>query len=128
MQITPNLIVQSIERALPFYEKLGFTKTVEVKHPPDATEGPLGFVILNHGETQLMMQSRDSIAADVAGLEKDSYRAMLYVHVDALAPIRDALASWPKVVPERTTFYGAREIIVRDTDGNVLAFAERVAS
>jgi len=127
MQITPNLLVESIERALPFYEKLGFVKTVEVRHPPDATHGPLGFVILAHGETQLMMQSRDSIAADVAGLEKDAYRTMLYVHVDALAPVREALASWPKVVPERTTFYGAREIIVRDVDGNVLAFASREA-
>jgi hypothetical protein len=30
-------------------------------------------------------------------------------------------------VPERTTFYGAREIIVRDPSGNVLAFAAHEA-
>ena len=119
-QITPNLIVDSIEAALPFYEKLGFVKSVEVPH-----ESHLGFVILKHGPTELMMQSRASIAADVAGLEKDAYRVMLYVHVDSLAPIRAALGAWPLVVPERTTFYGARELIVRDTAGNVLAFAER---
>lgn len=119
-QITPNLIVESIEDALPFYVRLGFAKEVEVPH-----EGKLGFVILKHGGAELMMQSRASIAADVAGLEKDAYRAMIYVRVAALAPIRDALTSWPKVVPERTTFYGAREIIVRDPAGNVLAFASR---
>jgi hypothetical protein len=28
------------------------------------------------------------------------------------------------VVPERTTFYGARELIVRDPAGNVVFFAE----
>ncbi len=121
-QITANLVVDSIEAALPFYEKLGFVKEVEVPH-----EGKLGFVILKHGLTELMLQSRASIAADVAGLEKDTYRVMLYVHVDSLAPIREALGAWPKVVPERTTFYGAREIIVRDASGNVLAFAERAA-
>jgi len=122
-EIVPNLVVDSIEAALPFYAKLGFTKKVEVPHPPTNTGGALGFVILAHGDTELMMQSRASIAADVAGLEKDAYRAMLYVRVDSLAPIREALGSWPRVVPERTTFYGAREIIVRDTSGNVLAFA-----
>jgi len=117
-KITANLVVDSIEDVLPFYEKVGFTKTVEVPH-----EGRLGFVVLVHGETELMMQSRASIAADVAGLEKDAYRVMLYIDVPALEPIRVALKSWPKVVPERTTFYGAREIIVRDPAGNVVAFA-----
>lgn len=119
-QITANLVVDSIEACLPFYEKLGFKRQVEVPH-----EGHLGFVILVHGATELMLQSRASIAADVAGLEKDAYRVMLYVQVDALAPIREALAEWPKIVPERTTFYGAREILVRDPSGNVLAFASR---
>lgn len=118
VSITANLLVDSIEDALPFYEKVGFTKKVEVPH-----EGRLGFVILEQGATELMLQSRASMAADVAGLEKDAYRTMLYVTVEALAPIRAALEDWPKLVPERTTFYGAREIIVRDPAGNVLAFA-----
>lgn len=117
-RITTNLVVESIEAMLPFYEKLGFVRKVEVPH-----EGALGFVILEHGEVELMMQSRASIAADIAGLEKDAFRAMLYVTVDDLAPIRAALGDGPRVVPERTTFYGAREIIVRDPAGNVVAFA-----
>lgn len=118
-QITTNLVVDSIETMLPFYEKLGFVRKAEVPH-----EGRLGFVILEHGSVvELMMQTRASIAADVAGLEKDAYRAMLYVTVDSLAPVRDALGEWPRIVPERTTFYGAREIIVRDPAGNVVAFA-----
>ncbi len=122
--IVANLIVSSIEECLPFYLRLGFEKSVGVPHPPDAGEGALlGFVILKHGAVELMMQTRDSIAADVAGLEKDAYRTALYVRVDSLAPIRSALEGWPRVVPERTTFYGAREIIVRDPAGNVLSFA-----
>ena len=72
-----------------------------------------------------MMQSRASVAADIAGLDPDGFRAALYIEVDQLAPIRKALEAWPLVVPERTTFYGAREIIVRDPAGNVLAFASR---
>jgi hypothetical protein len=72
-----------------------------------------------------MLQSRASVAADVAGVDPDGFRAALYIEVDQLAPIRKALAGWPPVVPERTTFYGAREIIVRDPAGNLISFASR---
>ena len=120
-KLTPNLIVDRIEDCLPFYvERLGFAQTVEVPH-----EGKLGFVILKRGDLELMLQSRASVAADVAGLDPDGFRAALYIEVDKLAPIRKALNGWPRVIPERTTFYGAREIIVRDPAGNVVTFASR---
>jgi len=119
--IVANLIVASIEACLPFYvDRLGFTKTVEVPH-----EGGLGFAILKRGELELMLQSRASLAADIAGLGAEPFRAALYIEVDKLAPIRKALTGWPLVIPERTTFYGAREIIVRDPANNVVAFASR---
>jgi catechol 2,3-dioxygenase-like lactoylglutathione lyase family enzyme len=119
--IVSNLIVPSIEDCLPFYvDRLGFEKTVEVPHGDK-----LGFVILKRGALELMMQSRASVAEDIAGLGKDSFRAALYIETDKLAPIRKALGDWPRVIPERTTFYGAREIIVRDPAGNVVAFASR---
>jgi catechol 2,3-dioxygenase-like lactoylglutathione lyase family enzyme len=122
--IVSNLIVESIEACLAFYvERLGFTRTVEVPH-----DGVLGFVILKRGELELMLQSRASLASDIAGLEVGGFRAALYIEVDELAPIRKALDGWPRVVPERTTFYGAREIIVRDPAGNVVAFASREAA
>jgi catechol 2,3-dioxygenase-like lactoylglutathione lyase family enzyme len=119
--IVSNLIVESIEACLAFYvERLGFTRTVEVPHG-DA----LGFVILKRGELELMLQSSASLASDLAGVEPTGFRAALYVEVDELAPIRKALTGWPLVVPERTTFYGAREIIVRDPAGNLVSFASR---
>jgi len=119
--IVANLIVPSIEDCLPFYvERLGFTRTVDVPH-----DGVLGFVILKRGPVELMLQTRASVEADIAGLDPAGFRAALYIEVDQLAPIRAALDGWPRVVPERTTFYGVREIIVRDPAGNVLAFASR---
>jgi len=119
--ITSNLIVESIEDCLPFYvERLGFTQTVDVPHG-----GRLGFVILKLGEVELMLQSRASLADDIAGVAGDAFRAALYIDVPSLAPIRKALAGWPLVVPERTTFYGARELIVRDPAGNLVAFSSR---
>jgi len=119
--IVCNLIVETIEACLPFWvDRLGFEKTVDVPH-----DGALGFVILKRGAVELMLQSRASLAADIAGTGGDEFRAALYIDVEALAPIRKALEGWPLVVPERTTFYGAREIIVRDPAGNLVAFASR---
>ena len=119
--ITANLIVESIEDCLPFWgERLGFARTVEVPHGDK-----IGFVILKHGDTELMLQSRASIADDVAGLGGETFRSTLYIEVAQLAPIRKALTGWARVVPERSTPYGAREIIVRDPAGNVVLFSSR---
>ncbi len=118
MQVTANLIVDEIEPCLPFWvERLGFQKSVEVPH-----EGRLGFVILKLGAAELMLQTRASIADDVAPFGEGHYRSLLYIRVDDLAPIRKALNDYPLVVPERTTFYGARELIVKDPAGNGVCF------
>ncbi len=118
MKITSNLIVDRIEDSLPFWTKLGFGKKVEM---PEGDR--LGFVILVRDDVELMLQSRASVAKDVPPLADTASRSTLYIEVDDLAPIRDALAGVKPVVPERTTSYGAREIIVRDPAGNAVFFA-----
>ena len=118
-QITTNLIVDAIEECLPFWvDRLGFDKTVEV---PEGDR--LGFVILKHGAVEVMLQSRASMEKDIPPVAEGPHRSFLYVHLGDLAAILTALSGWPLVVPERTTFYGAREIIVRDPAGNVVAFS-----
>lgn len=121
MKLTANLIVPSIEACLPFYvDRLGFTRQFDVPH-----DGALGFVSLARDGAELMLQSQASLAADIANVEPVGFRAALYLEVDQLEPLREALAGWPRVVPERTTFYGAREIIVRDPAGNLVCVASR---
>jgi uncharacterized glyoxalase superfamily protein PhnB len=116
MKLTPNLIVDSIEECLPFWcKRIGFEKTVEM---PEGDR--LGFVILKRGDLELMLQSRASLKKDVA--EISGGPAVLYFEVPDLAPIRTALEGWPLVTPERTTPYGAREIIVKDPAGNAVFF------
>jgi uncharacterized glyoxalase superfamily protein PhnB len=118
-KLTPNLIVDSIEDCLPFWvDRLGFARTTEV--PGD---GRLAFVILQRGTVELMLQSRASLHEDVARLADGPHRAVLYLEVEDLAPIRTALEGWPPVIPERTTFYGTREIIVEDPAGHAVFFS-----
>ena len=119
-KLTPVLVVESIEECLPFWVgKVGFTKGVEVPHGDK-----LGFVLLNHGPVELMLQSRASVRADVPALAREIGKAALFIEVLDLAPLRKALAGAPKTFEERTTFYGAREIGVRDPDGQCVTFAQ----
>ena len=118
-KLTPNLIVPSIEASLPFWvDRLGFEKTVEV---PEGDH--IGFVILRRGKVELMLQSVASARKDVAPIAEGPHRAVLYFEVEDLAAVRTALKGWPEVAPERTTPYGAREIIVSDPAGHVVFFA-----
>ena len=118
-KLTPVLVVESIERCLPFWcDRPGFTKTTEVPH-----EGHLGFVILANGSTELMLQSRASVAADVPGIAGEAFRTALFVEVEDLAPVRAAIAGLEPFLAERTTVYGAREIGVRDPEGNPVILA-----
>jgi uncharacterized glyoxalase superfamily protein PhnB len=122
-KITPVLIVESIEKNLPFWcERLGFARQVEVPHG-----SVLGFVILVRGSVEVMLQSRASVRDDIEALASDSYRSALYIEVEDLAPIRVATKGLKTLFEERTTFYGAREIGVRDPEGNAVLFAEAAA-
>jgi len=122
MKITPVLVVPSVEAVLPVYEALGFTRTVEVPHG-DA----LGFVTLNNGDLELMVQSVDSVRADEPrALEGGGTpRTQLFVEVPSLD---EAVAKLPAgtdvFVERRTTFYGATETFLRDAAGNVIVLAQ----
>lgn len=124
-KLTPVLVVERIEPCLRLWiDGLGFEKGPEVMEPDGKA---LGFVILQRGAVEVMYQSRASVAADIPALAKTAGATTLYVEVDDLARVRAAIAGLPVVVPERTTFYGAREIGVREPGGHVVLFAQFTA-
>lgn len=121
-RITPVLYVKEIEPCLKFWSnRLGFQKTVEV---PDGDR--LGFVILQKGDLEIMYQSFASAAKDAPAIAKDieGGRKFLYLEVDKLDPFINAMKGANVVLPVRTTFYGAKEIGVKDPAGHVIVFAE----
>ena len=120
MKITPLIYAPAIEPELKFWvDQLGFTKTVEV---PEGDK--LGFVILVNGTAELMIQSTASIAKDIpAMVDLARPSACLYIEVSDFDDLLKRVASVPVVVPVRTTFYGMKEIGVRDPGGNIVLFA-----
>ncbi len=124
MKVTPVLIVDSIEKSLPFWvDRLGFGKTAEV---PEG--GVLGFVMLAKAGAELMLQSRDSVDKDVPGVlgKATGDGVGLFVVVDDFEDVKRRLAGYPVTVPERTTFYGMREFGVREPGGHFVVFAAPV--
>jgi uncharacterized glyoxalase superfamily protein PhnB len=120
-KITPILFVGKIEPVLPFWtQHLGFVKTVEV---PDGDH--LAFVALQQGSAEVMYQSYASADKDLPAISSAvrQGRTFLYLEVDDLAPIRAAIRGMEIYLPERTTFYGSREIGVKDSAGHFITFA-----
>src|SRR5256885_10960984 len=120
-KLTPVLFVEKIESVLPFWaEHLGFIKTVEV---PDGDK--LAFVILQQGSAEVMYQSFASVDKDLPAIANDIRKGptFLYLEVDDLAPIKAAIIGMDIYMPERTTFYGSREIGIKDPAGHFITFA-----
>jgi uncharacterized glyoxalase superfamily protein PhnB len=125
-KLTPVLFVEKIEPVLAFWtEHLGFIKTVEV---PEGKH--LGFVILQQGSVEVMYQSYSSVEKDMPAISPDVRKGptFLYIEVENLDELKPALQSADVYMPERNTFYGAREIGVRDPAGHFLTFAQMSAA
>ena len=121
-RITPVLYANELEPCVQFWvERLGFQKTVEV---PDGNR--LGFVILQKGNLEIMYQSFASAEKDAPALARDisGGRTFLYVEVDRIDDAIAAMKGANLVLPLRTTFYGAREIGVKDPADHMIVFAE----
>lgn len=118
LDVTPLHIVDAIEPALPFWtERLGYTVVASVPH-----EDALGFALLVRDGSQIMLQTRKSVAADVPALASE--HSALYVDVASLAEATAAVQGAEIVLPERTTFYGAKELWIRDPAGIVIGLSE----
>jgi uncharacterized glyoxalase superfamily protein PhnB len=121
-KLTPILFVKAIEPVLPFWiDRLGLQKTIEV---PEGDR--LGFVILQRGNIELMYQTYDSVDRDMPelGSAVRKQAGFLYVEVENLEAIKRAVQDAEVYMTERTTFYGAREIGVKDPAGHFITFAQ----
>lgn len=125
-RITPVLLVSEIEPQLHFWvDRLGFAKTIEV---PDANK--LAFVAFQKDSTEVMYQTYASVEHDAPPTMAAAARkgpTYLYIEVDNLDSVLAAMKDVPKVMPERTAFYGMREFAVADPAGHFITFAQPVA-
>ena len=86
----------------------------------------LAFTILQQGTAEVMYQSYASVEKDMPAILADVRKgpSFLYLEVDDLQTIKGAVKGAETYMPERTTFYGAREIGVKDPAGHFITFAQ----
>ena len=125
MKLTPVLVVEEIEKSLPFWvNRMGFAKTVEV---PEGNR--LGFVILARDGVEVMLQTVESVRKDEPKfLPPAGSRTALFIEVEDFGDVCKRLEGYPIAMAERKTFYGMVEIGVFEPNGNVVVFAARVAA
>ena len=120
-KLAPVIMVDAVEPCIPFWERLGFTKTAEV---PEGDR--LGFVILARDGVEVMYQSHESVQKDASGLvpRAHGHGAGFFIEVSDIESVVRALEGVDVVVPRRQTFYGMDEIGVREPGGHIVMFAQ----
>lgn len=120
-RLTPVLYVHEIEPCLDLWvNRLGFKKAMEV---PEGAK--LGFVGLTKGKYEVMYQTLASVATDVpAFASRAAGETNLFIEVEDIDAIEQAVKGMPLAVPRRKTFYGSTEVGVKDPAGNVVLFAQ----
>ena len=121
-KITPILFAEEIEPCLQFWiERIGFEKTIDV---PEGSK--LSFAILQKGAVELMYQTYASAEKDITTISSEVRKgpSFLYVEVDHLDEVISALNGVEVAMAVRTTFYGAKEIGIKDPAGHVVIFAQ----
>ena len=118
--LTPVIFVDRIEPCLGFWEAVGFKRTMDVP-------GDDGFVFaaVAQGGVEVMYQTYASLAEDLPALAEVKFGpANFFIRLSDLNAIKPTIEAGDVVVPERKTFYGAREIVVRAPCGTLVTFAE----
>lgn len=124
-KLTPVLTVKSIEESLTFWvDKLAFTVTAEM---PEGDK--LGFVILQKGGVEVMLQTPTLAAEDLQAMTMKFQEgpAQLFIEVDDLDVVIEQLKDLPIVLGPRTMFYGMKEAGYIEPGGHFCMFAQRVA-
>jgi lactoylglutathione lyase len=124
--VTPNLLVQNIERSTSFYrDVLGFQIKQTV---PDTS--PFVFVWLERDGVPVFLNDPKAVEEDLRSIADRSFGGTVTMYfviqgVDALHA--DVATKVEVVMPLKTQFYGMREFAIEDPDGHLLTFAERVS-
>jgi uncharacterized glyoxalase superfamily protein PhnB len=124
-RITPNLLVASVERSLAFYvDTLGFERGMTV---PDAS--PFAFASVTSGPVEIFFNDAAGAVKEYPGFagQPIGCTGTLFVEMQGVDALHDRITAGVTVVmPIETKFYGMREFAIKDPDGYVITFAERV--
>jgi lactoylglutathione lyase len=123
-KLTPNLLVENVERSLAFYiDVLGFARGMTV---PDAS--PFVFAQVTNGSVEIFFNDAKGAVEEYPTLGGRSLgmTGTLFIEVRGIHALHDRLKDRvPIVMPFVTQWYGMMEFAIADPDGYVITFAQR---
>lgn len=122
-KLTPNLMVEDVERTVEFYRNvLGFYL---VSTFPDT--GKMDFAIVSLDSVDVMFQRKDNMIEELGQFQNTQIGGSFTIHID----VRDILMIYEKAVMNaqivqelHQTAYGTKEFSIRDNNGYVITFSE----
>ncbi|PID82372.1 MAG: bleomycin resistance family protein [Clostridiales bacterium] len=135
-KLSPNFEVICIEKTVKFYQEyLGFNLIMAVPESGDTIHQKLDgeteyiYSMVSRDDIQLMFQRSDSFKEDVSfskGLEMGA-TVSFYMDIEAVDDLYESLKDKGLEMTEiKTTWYGMKEFYLKDLNGYILAFAEKV--
>jgi len=120
---TPILHVKSVEPSVKFWiERFGFRQTIAV---PEGSH--LGFVALENDKVEIMYQTYSGMQTDPANPLAQAVEqgpSFLFMEVPDIKAADEAVKGADIVQPIHETFYGAKEIVVREPGGHFVIFSQ----
>lgn len=123
--LAPNLMVENVPETIAFYsDLLGFETAMSFPE-----EGDPVWAMLKSGEVTIMLQGQQSLQDDIPGFTDMPIgaSATLFIETDDVETLYTSIKDKADIVKDiETTFYGMREVSIRDCNGYILTFAQRV--
>jgi uncharacterized glyoxalase superfamily protein PhnB len=120
---TPILHVKSVEPSLKFWtDRFGFKPTIKV---PEGNH--IGFVALENGPVELMLQTYEGMQSDQSDpLAKavDQGPSFIFMEVPDIKVVIKSLEGAEIVQGLHETFYGAKEVVVKEPGGHFVIFSQ----
>lgn len=135
-KLTPNLEVNNVKQSVEFYYKhLGFKLVMLVPESQDGIEQSFSeekeyvYAMVQKDDVEIFFQRTDTFKEDVIFSQGLSIGASVsfYMDIDGIKEFHDTLKDKNLQITElKTTWYGMQEFYMKDLNGYILGFAQKV--
>jgi len=135
-KLSPNFEVVNIQETVAFYsENLGFKLLMAVPQSQDGIEQALSegkeyvYALIQKDAVELMFQRSDTFKKDVVFSEGQPIGATVsfYMDIEGIQEFHKKLKHKNLQMTDlKTTWYGMQEFYMKDNNGYILGFAEKV--
>lgn len=118
IKVTPELIVNDVEKSINFYSSLGFQKI----------EGDSHWAKLNAGSSEIMLMLKYDFDQEIPSLSQPENKgwALLMIEVENIEEFYHQIKNQVKIHLElHSTDYGTKEFTIEDLDAYLIQFTER---